>query len=89
MSFVPQITFDDKGLTSIFVFGLSGSDIEDHPSRSIMAATKALSIAEKSGLEGWTAGVSTGFCFCGPVGNTNKRCEYVIMGGEMLGAECS
>ena len=77
-----KITCDDKGLTAIFVFGLSGSDTADpRPCRSVMAALDSLKIVQKLEMGTWTAGVSAGFCFCGPVGNIKTRCEYVIMGG--------
>ena len=81
INFKNKITCDDKGLTAIFVFGLSGSDTADPPCRSVMAALDSLKIVQKMEMGTWTAGVSAGFCFCGPVGNIKTRCEYVIMGG--------
>lgn len=77
-----QITYDDKGLTSIFVFGLSGSDSGDHPARAVLAAAEVMKLVQGSGMGTWTSGISTGFCFCGPIGSLQVRCEYVIMGGE-------
>lgn len=76
-----QITVDDKGLAMIFVFGLPGYQSSKLSMPCLLAGRKAVAMMSAAGLPG-TAGVTTGMCFCGLVGDPSIRCEYMVMGGE-------
>uniref|UniRef100_A0A061QWC5 Adenylate cyclase 10 n=1 Tax=Tetraselmis sp. GSL018 TaxID=582737 RepID=A0A061QWC5_9CHLO len=76
-----QVTVDDKGLAAIFVFGLPGYLHFCHASQCILAAVRILPhIAECKRSVDVRAGVATGWCYCGLVGNPSSRCEYSVMG---------
>eukprot|EP00951_Prasinocladus_malaysianus_P049867 scaffold674380_cov57-Prasinocladus_malaysianus.AAC.1 len=72
---------DDKGLVAIFCFGLPGFVHDNH---ALHATRAALHIAKvmKAGGEPCTAGVTTGDCFCGFIGDVNRRSEYSVVGGK-------
>jgi len=74
-----QITMDDKGLAMIFVFGLPGYTSHRQSVPCIVAAQKVLRHMTAAGVRG-TAGITTGHCFCGLVGDPKIRCEYAVMG---------
>jgi hypothetical protein len=78
---IPKITVDDKGLAMIFVFGLPGYRGKQQCTPAILAARKVLDQMSKAGVRG-TAGITSGTCFCGLVGDPRIRCEYAVMGGE-------
>lgn len=79
----PQITVDDKGLAMIFVFGLPGYRSKKLTMPCLLAGTKVTAMLSGAGVDG-TAGVTTGRCFCGLVGDPFIRCEYMVMGGTCL-----
>ena len=67
----------------MFVFGLSGSNQQEHTLHSVVAAMELLDLVTADGSS-WNIGISTGHCFCGPLGDTKRRCEYVVMGGKAI-----
>jgi hypothetical protein len=77
-----QIAVDDKGLAMIFAFGLPGYISNRQCVPCILAAVKVMDILTGVGIHG-TAGITTGMCFCGLVGDPTIRCEYLVMGGKM------
>ena len=65
----------------IFVFGLPGYLTSSQRTPCILAARKVLGVLSGAGIEA-TAGVTTGTCFCGVIGDPDIRCEYAVMGGS-------
>eukprot|EP00951_Prasinocladus_malaysianus_P010334 scaffold75745_cov19-Prasinocladus_malaysianus.AAC.1 len=77
---VVQVTVDDKGLAAIFVFGLPGLIQGNHMVNCVTAALKIFQqVIGASGMD-FTAGITTGSCFCGLIGDLNTRAEYAVMG---------
>ena len=77
----PQITVDEKGLAAIFVFGLPGVSHSSHAPPCLNAASKVVDVMTAGGISS-SAGLATGNCFCGLVGEATRRCEYAVIGGE-------
>ena len=77
----PQITVDEKGLAAIFVFGLPGFGQYNHALMCLQSSLAILDVMETGGME-THAGLATGACFCGLVGDPMQRCEYAVLGGE-------
>eukprot|EP00873_Tetraselmis_striata_P044541 jgi/Tetstr1/464805/TSEL_009544.t1 len=74
-----QVTVDDKGLAMIFVFGLPGFRLHSQHVPAVRAGLKLVALMRNAGIA-TTAGVSSGSCFCGIIGNPKIRCEYAVMG---------
>jgi hypothetical protein len=66
----------------IFAFGLPGYRSNRQATPCILAGRKVLEIMKVAGVRG-TAGITTGMCFCGLVGDPRIRCEYAVMGGTV------
>eukprot|EP00951_Prasinocladus_malaysianus_P040382 scaffold463553_cov45-Prasinocladus_malaysianus.AAC.3 len=79
---------DDKGLAAIFVFGLPGFLQGSHAVCCVTAALNIFSHAIKGSGIDFTAGITTGSCFCGLIGDLQTRSEYAVMGGEFLNTRC-
>lgn len=77
-----QVTVDDKGLAMIFVFGLPGYRRQHQHLPAVQAGLKLVTLMQSAGIA-TTAGVSSGMCFCGVIGDPRIRCEYAVMGGEL------
>eukprot|EP00951_Prasinocladus_malaysianus_P005788 scaffold40781_cov43-Prasinocladus_malaysianus.AAC.2 len=73
---------DDKGLAAIFVFGLPGFLQGSHAVCCVTAALNIFSHAMRESDIPFTAGITTGSCFCGLIGDLQTRSEYAVMGGE-------
>jgi len=81
-----QITVDDKGLAAIFVFGIPGSRSQGSIAvRCLRAAMEVTQVMTKGGVK-CSAGLGFGSCYCGLVGDKERRCEYAVLGGALLGA---
>ena len=72
---------DEKGLAAIFVFGLPGFGQYNHALMCLKSSLAILDVMETGGME-THAGLATGACFCGLVGDPMQRCEYAVLGGE-------
>jgi len=76
-----QITVDDKGLAAIFVFGLPGYRQSCHATQCLLAALRVLPhLPEYRRSVDVRAGIASGWCYCGIIGNPQVRCEYTVMG---------
>mmetsp|Transcript_3596 Transcript_3596/g.8578 ORF Transcript_3596/g.8578 Transcript_3596/m.8578 type:complete len:1140 (-) Transcript_3596:2301-5720(-) len=75
-----QVTVDEKGLAAIFVFGLPGLMQHSHLLRCVMAGIHIRNLVKGHADVTLSAGLATGSCYCGLVGNPRTRCEYAVMG---------
>ncbi|MFN2188187.1 MAG: adenylate/guanylate cyclase domain-containing protein, partial [Candidatus Promineifilaceae bacterium] len=78
---INKFNVDDKGITLVAAMGLPPLAHEDDPSRAVLAALelqKVLDILDRP----CAIGVSTGWTFCGPIGDQNRR-EYTIVGNSV------
>ena len=79
---VAQVAVDDKGLTLIAGWGVSGSLHEDDPRRAAEAALRTHAVLEpETGQVG--TGVSTGTVFVGIRGNAARR-EIALIGARVV-----
>ena len=78
---------DEKGLAAIFVFGLPGFGQENHALMCLKSSLAILEVMETGGMD-THAGLATGGCFCGLVGDPMQRCEYAVLGGENYEPSC-
>ncbi len=76
-----QITMDDKGLAAIFIFGLPSSWHGNLAFRCLNASLEVTSNMHDAGVLGY-AGIDYGRCYCGLVGDSSRRCEYTVLGGD-------
>lgn len=82
--FLRQITCDEKGFVLIFAFGMPGFAYADTAARAIAATVMfAETVRQIEASCKIGAGITTGPCYCGPIGSTDHRCEYVIAGDKV------
>lgn len=72
---------DEKGLAAIFIFGLPGFSRSNPALRCLAAGIEVIEVMNSGDIP-CTAGLDTGPCFCGLVGDPTRRCEYAVLGGE-------
>jgi len=76
---VNKFLVDDKGMLLLVVFGLPPlNHYSDDPMRAALMATRCCDTLRDEELEG-RAGVTTGTCWCGVIGNSVRR-EYTVLG---------
>eukprot|EP00741_Cyanophora_paradoxa_P013144 tig00020675_g12697.t1 len=73
-----QITFDDKGLVFIGVWGLWPLSHEDDPARAVLCAVELKRALAGLGVS-VSIGAAAGLVFCTYVGNAS-RCEFSVFG---------
>lgn len=73
---VRQFIVDDKGCVLILVFGLDAS--LEAASQAVRTTVELLRSLEQQGVRA-CAGVASGRCYCGVIGN-DVRCEYTVAG---------
>jgi class 3 adenylate cyclase len=73
-----EVTVDEKGTTLVAVFGIPPFSHEDDAKRAIHAALAIRAEIQVAGLSA-RIGVTTGYTFCGPVGNSWRR-DFVALG---------
>jgi predicted ATPase/class 3 adenylate cyclase len=77
-SVVNRMSVDDKGAAVLVVFGLPPHVHEDDPDRALAAAQQLHGEMTARGM-GHGIGIATGPCFCGVVGNDDRR-HYTVLG---------
>jgi class 3 adenylate cyclase len=76
---VNKFLVDDKGMVLLACFGLPPlNHFTDDPLRAVLAATRFCDTLREENLVG-RAGIATGMCWCGVVGNETRR-EYTVLG---------
>mmetsp|Transcript_40504 Transcript_40504/g.90866 ORF Transcript_40504/g.90866 Transcript_40504/m.90866 type:complete len:1249 (+) Transcript_40504:122-3868(+) len=76
---INKFLVDDKGMLLLTVFGLPPlCHYIDDPTRAVLYAQRLCETARDEGVEG-AAGVTTGQCWCGVIGNSVRR-EYSVLG---------
>jgi class 3 adenylate cyclase/tetratricopeptide (TPR) repeat protein len=75
------VSIDNKGITSIGIFGLPPFAHEDDAARGVLSAQRLVDTLEADGTQ-VRAGVATGRAFCGVFGNDIRR-EYTVHGKVM------
>eukprot|EP00948_MAST-09A_sp_MAST-9A-sp1_P002720 g2720.t1 len=74
-----KFLFDDKGSTILIVFGLTPLAHENDPTRGVLSALTMQSMLGEIGQTTYI-GLTTGICFCGPIGANGNRREYSVLG---------
>lgn len=83
-----QFVLDDKGFVAILVFGLPPNMHEDDASRALRIATilqqERPVVQTKKTTSGYLGptriGITSGTCFCGPIGLRAVRQEFAVVG---------
>ncbi len=73
-----QLMHDDKGLTVICVWGLSGNTHEDDAARAVMTGQSVLGLFQAQGLD-CNMGVASGKVFAGLIGG-RRGAQYSLVG---------
>jgi len=78
---INKMSYDDKGLITIAVFGLPPLPHDDDPRRAVHAAMSlAANLPEALGDDvTCSIGITSGQAFCGVIGSKSRR-EYTVMG---------
>lgn len=74
---VPKLLFDDKGLTILMVWGISGHAHEDNAGRAVRAALEI-----HTRIATTRVGIATGQAFVGALGSDHRR-EYTMVGNAV------
>ena len=75
---INKLNVDDKGITLVAGLGLPPLSHKDDAARAVHAALEMQSALKELGRPS-AIGITTGYVFCGPIGNGRRR-EYTMMG---------
>ncbi len=75
---INKLNVDDKGITLVAGLGLPPLAHKDDAARAVHAALEMQSALEELGRPS-AIGITTGYVFCGPIGNERRR-EYTMVG---------
>ncbi len=75
---INKFNVDDKGITLVAALGLPPLSHSDDAARSVNASLDIQSKLEELGRD-CVIGITTGWVFCGPIGNEQRR-EYTMVG---------
>jgi class 3 adenylate cyclase len=78
---INKLNVDDKGITLVAALGMPPLTHQDDAVLAVHAALEMQAALEKLGRES-AIGITTGWVFCGPVGNKRRR-EYTMVGNAV------